>query len=494
MKSILPLEECKQRLLIARQNGDDELEYTGGEPTMHPQILEIIKFAKRIGFKEQRIITNGFMTDKFQEIIDAGVKQFLLSIHALGEDLDKLTQVKGSFEHMLKTIEVLKKNDCEIYMNVTMIKQNVPYLDKMAQFAIDNKFNGMNFINWNEYYDNQKNNAFREVLENIQPMLEKAIDKLEISDIPINIRYYPMCCLKHEYRTYCVNMPQVTFDPWEWSSMATDFIPKTKEAHHKRGRELQKNINSQEGKCGVCGIKNACGGCNKNYVINVGDKELMPQEEMSDFPYFYKNEYEADIIIPSFLPAKNLRLLEAEIEDKTIPPFNIIKIRKFQSAAKNRNYGLNRAKSPYVIMIDDDICDLPYGWNRRLIRTLKHHPRITAVSARLMQKNGMPGLNSANNFDLKKELIDCPMIPTACCVFRNPDRKYGVKTRFDERYIGSYWEDTDFFRQLQKDESKENFLIDNRCKVVHLNDGKGGNNVYNKNLFESKWVLKNEMS
>jgi len=492
MTSMLPLTEVKLRLANARHNGDTELEYTGGEPTMHKDIIEIIKFAKKIGFKQQRIITNGYMPEeKFKQCVDAGVKQWLVSLHDIGEGLDLITQTKDSWKHMLRTIKLLKELGCEVYGNTTVIKQNINSLTTVAKFAIDNEFSGMTFINWNEYYDNQgkRESEFRARITDIQPQLEKAIDMLQEENITINLRYFPMCTLNKKYRRWVVNMPQVMFDPWEWSSMGRDLIKKDTESHLRQGRTLQKNICMQDGVCGTCGIHNVCGGCNKMYVRGEGDKELIPQDEMSDYPYYYKDEYECDIIIPSYLPSENLRLLEAELEKKTIPPFNIIKVRKFQSAAKNRNYGLKRSDSPWIIMMDDDICNLPYGWNRRLIRSLKHNTKAVAVSARLLNTNGDFALNSANNFDSTTDIVKVNMIPTACCIFRQADIKK-TKTMFDERFVGSYWEDTCFFATLNKRlnnskiEYETNFLIDNCCLVVHLNDGKEGNNDYNKNVFD----------
>ena len=66
--------------------------------------------------------------------------------------------------------------------------------------------------------------------------------------------------------------------------------------------------------------------------------------------------------------------------------------------------------NPYVIMCDDDICDLPFGWNRALL-DLKESREILGISARLMTRDGMIGRNTVNNVDLTCRLADVGMIP-----------------------------------------------------------------------------------
>ena len=144
---------------------------------------------------------------------------------------------------------------------------------------------------------------------------------------------------------------------------------------------------------------------------------------------------------------------------------------------------MERSKSPYVIMCDDDLRDLPFAWNRQLINILKENSHLLAVSARLMNPDGTPGKNTANNYDLEPPLVEVDMIPTACSVFRKTD------VRFDERFIRAGWEDTDFFRQLRGKHDNP-LAIANSVKVVHLNEEKergGAGNVYNQHLFFEKW-------
>jgi glycosyltransferase involved in cell wall biosynthesis len=230
-------------------------------------------------------------------------------------------------------------------------------------------------------------------------------------------------------------------------------------------------------------VRNVCGGAYRGHVSVHGTAELTAREEISDYPYFFRTDLEADILIPVFRPNEEVGGTLAEIYRKTIPPYNIIISSKEQSAARNRNYGLERSRSPYVIMCDDDITALPWGWNRTLIEILKAHGDVIAVSARLLDRKGRVGRNSANNYDLSRPLVTVKNIPTACCAFRSTD------TRCDERYVRAGWEDTDFFLQM-KEKHGGRIVIANDVRVVHLNEEKnegGAGNVENQKLFHDKW-------
>lgn len=487
-------EDIKKELIDAKKRGNTSVDFTGGEPTIHPHMPEVIAFAESIGL-HTCVITNGLAIEKIKRIVEAGCREWLLSIHGFEEKQDELLGVKGAWDKMNYTLEYLKKEGCFLRVNCTLTKYNYNDLKLLSRHYLEYvNARIVNFINFNPHYQwgaveqpevYEKLNQVQIKISEVAPYLKEALDYLEENNLWANVRYFPFCLLKG-YEMHICNNPQVMFDPYEWDY---GVYPKTEQRYLAYGRELQKNINSCDDRCGVCGILNVCGGVNKNYAKLHGYSELEPYETKIEHPYHFKKDLEADIIIPSYKRSQNLQNLLMEIVEKTIPPYNIILVSKVQSAAKNRNYGLERSKSLYVIMCDDDICDLPYGWNRTLINVLKENREIIAVSARLMTSDGKPGRNTSNNFDLDRPIVEVEFIPTACCAFRK------THLRFDERYIRAGWEDTDFFMQLEYI-LRGRIAICNDVKVVHLNEEKntgGTQNTYNQMLFQEKW-FKNKTS
>jgi MoaA/NifB/PqqE/SkfB family radical SAM enzyme len=483
-----PLEEVKQELLAARDRGNTSVDFTGGEPTIYPRMAEVIRFARSIGL-HTCIITNGLALERIKGLVEAGCREWLVSIHGYEGQHDAILGIKGAWDRVNQTVEYLNQSGGFLRVNCTLMKHNVRDLPQLARYYLDVvRPRIVNFINFNPHYEwgnsaaseiHRRLNEVQARVSEVSFPLREALDLLNARHVWSNVRYFPFCQLKG-YETQICNNPQVMFDPYEWDY---GVVPKTVSAHLAHGRKFQEEIGCKEGACGGCGILNVCGGIHRNYALLHGDAELSPYAEQSDYPYHFKKDIEADIVVPVYQPDENLQGVLASISSAAVPPYNLIVASRHQSAARNRNYGLDRSRSPYIIMCDDDIADLPLGWNRILIKILQENREILAVSARLMRTDGLPGRNSANNYDLNRPLVEVPMIPTACCVFRRPE------LRFDERYIRAGWEDTDFFLQL-KEKYGGKLVIANDVKVVHLNEEKnqgGTQNVENMRLFYSKW-------
>ena len=201
-----------------------------------------------------------------------------------------------------------------------------------------------------------------------------------------------------------------------------------------------------------------------------------------------------DIIIPTCKSPDKVRGIVKEITATAGIDFKIIPTCFQASAATNRNYGLNQSISEIIIMVDDDIIDLPEGWAGKLTQPLHLEENIVMVSARLMRSKTYLGVMMNLKIDLSKEIVDVPerMVPSACIAFRRNE------LRFDEGYIGAGYEDTDYCMQLGNKYPNGKFLIHNGVPVVHKNEMKnqqlGGCLLQNKRYFERKWFNENNKS
>ncbi len=63
-----------------------------GEPTLHPQLVKFIKYAKEKGIKEVSFLTNGsrLTDDSIKELIEAGADWITVSIDGLGDGYEKI--------------------------------------------------------------------------------------------------------------------------------------------------------------------------------------------------------------------------------------------------------------------------------------------------------------------------------------------------------------------------------------------------------------------
>ena len=107
----VPLERATGELERAREEGTTSLGLLGGEPTAHPEILEIVSAARRLGFTRIALTSNGLRLSSEElsrSLVEAGVTRFSLSVHAhTAADEDYLTGRDGNFERKLRGIENL---------------------------------------------------------------------------------------------------------------------------------------------------------------------------------------------------------------------------------------------------------------------------------------------------------------------------------------------------------------------------------------------------
>jgi glycosyltransferase involved in cell wall biosynthesis len=190
-----------------------------------------------------------------------------------------------------------------------------------------------------------------------------------------------------------------------------------------------------------------------------------------------------DIIIPTCKKIDEISPLLGIVGFNS-PDCTIIATCKPVSAAINRNDGLNQATSDIVIMIDDDTGGYYKNWWRDLIRPLIEDSSIVYVSARLIKEDGTPAPMMHNNPCMTRDVVDVPYAPTACVAFRNDN------LRFDEGYIGSGYEDTDFCEQLKIRYPNKWFVINNTCRIIHKNEQKFQHGKFaelNRQRYQQKW-------
>jgi len=101
----MALDEVRAEIVQAKKEGYQRLILSGGEASINPDFLQIVKYAHDLGFAEIQTITNGryFYYPKFvDEAVNAGLTEITFSLHGHTEELhDGFTGIKGSFKQAL---------------------------------------------------------------------------------------------------------------------------------------------------------------------------------------------------------------------------------------------------------------------------------------------------------------------------------------------------------------------------------------------------------
>lgn len=128
---------------ICRHFSINNIALTGGEPTVHKDILQIAQMAKKYS-PNVSITTNGFYCttkERVRELIDSGINRFSFSYHGVGMQ-DTFTGVQGSEARIRKAIEWVceeRQNNPDIYVKIGTLfdGNNIENVGKVLNYAED---------------------------------------------------------------------------------------------------------------------------------------------------------------------------------------------------------------------------------------------------------------------------------------------------------------------------------------------------------------------
>lgn len=124
-------------------DGIKNMTFTGGEPLLYPDIIELLKVAKQKGIKS-KIITNGEIlatNPKMREIYNY-LDSITLSIDTIDNELnEKIGRGFNHFKNIKTILDNLKGNDLKVNINTVVSKMNIEYLEDLGNFLKDYNIN-----------------------------------------------------------------------------------------------------------------------------------------------------------------------------------------------------------------------------------------------------------------------------------------------------------------------------------------------------------------
>jgi len=128
-------DEIEKILIKAKQKGIKEVVFTGGEPTLHKDIIEIVRLAKKLDYKAIQLQTNGrkLCDYNFCKVLkDAGVTEISPSIHSSNYLIHNRLTNSNSFSQVIKGITNAKKIGFKVITNTVINSLNYTDLPKLA--------------------------------------------------------------------------------------------------------------------------------------------------------------------------------------------------------------------------------------------------------------------------------------------------------------------------------------------------------------------------
>ncbi len=167
----------------ARRAWIDAIEFSGGEPLLHPEIETMLREAKDAGFLT-KLDTNGCSPEKLRNLISKKLVDYVaMDIKAPFEKYEAVVNSKVDLNKIRESIQIIMSSGLEYEFRTTVLpklhsKEDIEEIGKMIKGAKKfylQKFKAMNTLDAS--YESERSftdKELRELLEVIRPYVSKA--------------------------------------------------------------------------------------------------------------------------------------------------------------------------------------------------------------------------------------------------------------------------------------------------------------------------------
>lgn len=134
----MPIEPILAEIRAARGRGHTKITLLGGEPTLQPGFLDILRECTALGFEEVVIFTNGAKTanaDRIEEMLATGAPiAWRISIQGATKlSHERTTKKDGSFDRIVRTLEHLAARGQRVTVNMCVVGSNFEDVDRFPE-------------------------------------------------------------------------------------------------------------------------------------------------------------------------------------------------------------------------------------------------------------------------------------------------------------------------------------------------------------------------
>jgi MoaA/NifB/PqqE/SkfB family radical SAM enzyme len=286
----VPVERAAGELERARKEGTTSLGLLGGEPTAHPEILEIVGRARKLGFERIALTSNGLKlsnADLSRALVEAGVTRFSLSVHAhTAADEDYLTGREGNFERKLGGIRNLLALRAEGHLrdNVSLNAViNTRTYRSMPEYASFYGRMGIDDVRFNMIRTNACPERGEELTPRFRDLAPEILRAVAVNESKLRMHMsfgdLPLCVFPWEILENAPLASRVVGEARDLETWVSVFhAPKDpgREAEHFRWSDKKRSaLKLQPAEpCGRCRRTDACEGVWMSYNDLYGSSEL----------------------------------------------------------------------------------------------------------------------------------------------------------------------------------------------------------------------------
>ena len=275
----------------AYKKGYRIIEFIGGEVSIRPDFLLLLSSAKKIGFQDIRLTTNGrvFSYKSFlKKSIEAGLRIINFSLHGHKAIIhDGVTRTPDSFKQCVEGIKnAATEPDVKVIVNTVVSKANYKYIKKMGLFLKELGVGEWHLLEL--LPDGRASEVYNSIAVGYKELSSYLNKIMECADffVQIDIFDFPFCLFKSEmfgFKNVTFFTPQNRYE--DINQKGFDPVRVSKEKIN--GKIIYQDKYKIKPKiCHDCCHFDKCGGLAKSYFEKYKDKEIK----------FLKNENTRNIL------------------------------------------------------------------------------------------------------------------------------------------------------------------------------------------------------
>jgi len=108
-----------------RRLGAEYITFLGGEPTLHPNLPEMIDYALSIGYTKVNIDTNGLLVDRLKRISPSKINYIRVSLDGATKETNDKVRGAGTFERITHSIKQLVREGYRVAITCTIFQFSI---------------------------------------------------------------------------------------------------------------------------------------------------------------------------------------------------------------------------------------------------------------------------------------------------------------------------------------------------------------------------------
>lgn len=277
-----PKENIFALIQEAAESNNKFLIISGWEPTLDPNLIDYLSFAKKKWFQKIIIHTNGYNLadpEYLQLLYQAGLSWIILSIHGFGEIGDIITKKAGNFENQNKALInitrlIFSDNRFTLDTNTVLSKVWVPHVWKLYKYLtyfpiVRRMITYPYSLFW--FSLDEKSSIVPDLQESIT-QIKKILDyTIQVSISNTVIEAMPYCMFEEKYWKYILENHRTHKDIYlpktQWDFFQSEYY--TQSNQHYTGWKIKYDF------CKKCRMNENCYWFSDSYDILNIDRNLI---------------------------------------------------------------------------------------------------------------------------------------------------------------------------------------------------------------------------